>query len=77
MGVSVILAYVLDVIVVAWKFEVRTSPADFLRSIINKRKDITKHENKLKKIFEKVKIWQIEEDLKREKWLEQRRQKRM
>ena len=36
-----------------------------------------KHEPELQRIFQNVKLWQIEEDIKREQYLEVKRQKKM
>lgn len=70
-GVSVLLAYLLDIIIVSWQFELKTTPADFLRKIVNKKLKIELHEAELLRIFTEVRVKNIEEDIQREKQLEE------
>ena len=72
--------YIVDLYIEAWRFEIKTNPTSYLRKIISYRKKIDsdpKIMEEFENIYKLVKIEGIEEDFKREEYLEEKRDQRM
>lgn len=72
--------YIVDLFLEAWRFEIKTNPTSYLRKIISYRRKLENDPRRLEEfeeIYQLVKIEGIEEDFKREEYLEEKRDQRM
>lgn len=67
--------YVVDLFMVSFKFNFLTNPTDFLRTINSQGKKIDQHQREFQQIHQAIQSHYINEDIKREAELEQRRER--
>ena len=68
------LTFMVDLFITGFKFNFCQSPSDFLREKVNKKKNINKYHSEFDKIYAKIKTHYVEEDIKREAYLDHRRE---
>jgi hypothetical protein len=66
--------YLIDLLVEAWRFEIKTTPTNFLRRLIKFEKAMDKEKQiEFEMIFGKIKVKGIGQDFEREEKLEEKR----
>jgi len=72
--VCVMFCYLIDLLVEAWRFEIKTTPTNFLRRLIKFEKAMDKErQTEFEMIFGKIKVKGIGQDFEREEKLEEKR----
>lgn len=68
------LCFIVDLFVTSFKFNFLTTPACFLRNVVSKKQDIDAVKPQFDEIFNKIRHYYIQQDVKREDFLEKRRE---
>ena len=67
------IAFLFDLYVESWKFELKVRPPQLLRKIINREMDLSEKEEELEILFENVNRKRVERALSREDYIELKR----
>jgi hypothetical protein len=66
-------AFMIDLFIAGYRFNIITSPSDFLRYIVSNKLDIHQNLEKFNEIYGKIKTYYVGEDMKKERELEEKR----
>ncbi len=73
----VFLCYLVDMFIESYYFEIKTSPVDYLRRVINRKLPFEENDKEFERIYMGVRREGLAIDLKREQQCERRREKKL